>query len=99
MIEFNLFFNLFFFLGYVFVSLILFVLARISPYEWDNPYPCIEEPEELINQVRRQTDRKTKEKEIQKNNSVRFYNRTKERGERDTNKQINQIKNYTKTIR
>jgi len=36
--------------GYVFVSLVLFVLARFSPYEWDNPYPCIEEPEELENQ-------------------------------------------------
>jgi len=31
--------------------LVLFVLARISPYEWDNPFPCIEEPEELVNQV------------------------------------------------
>lgn len=28
----------------------MFVLARFSPYEWDNPYPCIEEPEELENQ-------------------------------------------------
>ena len=36
--------------GYVFVSLVLFVLARFDPYEWDNPYPCIEEPEELENQ-------------------------------------------------
>ena len=36
--------------GYVFVSLVLFVLARFSPYEWDNPYPCIDEPEELENQ-------------------------------------------------
>ena len=40
----------FYFSGYVFVSLVLFVLARFSPYEWDNPYPCIEEPEELENQ-------------------------------------------------
>ena len=36
--------------SYIFVSLIMFVLARFSPYEWDNPYPCIEEPEELENQ-------------------------------------------------
>ena len=36
--------------GYVFVSLVLFVLARFDPYEWDNPYPCIEEPDELENQ-------------------------------------------------
>ena len=42
--------GLFYFSGYVFVSLVLFVLARFSPYEWDNPYPCIEEPEELENQ-------------------------------------------------
>ena len=35
--------------GYVFVSLVMFVLARLSPYEWDNPYPCIEEPEEVEN--------------------------------------------------
>jgi hypothetical protein len=55
------------------------VLARISPYEWDNPYPCIEEPEELINQVIRQTDRKTKERKIKMNNSIRFYNWTNER--------------------
>ena len=41
---------MFYFTGYVFVSLVLFVLARFSPYEWDNPYPCIEEPEELENQ-------------------------------------------------
>ena len=33
--------------GYVIVSLVLWVLARFSPYEWDNPYPCIEEPEEV----------------------------------------------------
>ena len=36
--------------GYVLVSVVLFILARFSPYEWDNPYPCIEEPEELENQ-------------------------------------------------
>jgi hypothetical protein len=24
--------------------------CRICPYEWKNPYPCIEEPEELENQ-------------------------------------------------
>ncbi len=36
--------------GYVVVSIVLWVLARFSPYEWDNPYPCIEEPEEVENQ-------------------------------------------------
>ena len=54
------------FLGYVFVSLVLFVLARISPYEWDNPYPCIEEPDELINQVnfkQSETERERETKE------------------------------------
>uniref|UniRef100_A0A4D5RB87 Glutamate receptor 1 n=1 Tax=Scolopendra viridis TaxID=118503 RepID=A0A4D5RB87_SCOVI len=35
--------------AYIGVSIILFVLARFSPYEWDNPYPCIQEPEELEN--------------------------------------------------
>ena len=37
-------------LGYVLVSIVMWILARFSPYEWDNPYPCIEEPEELENQ-------------------------------------------------
>lgn len=36
--------------SYLGVSLCLFVLGRISPSEWDNPYPCIEEPTELENQ-------------------------------------------------
>lgn len=32
------------------VSCTLFILGRICPAEWDNPYPCIEEPTELENQ-------------------------------------------------
>jgi ABC-type amino acid transport substrate-binding protein len=32
------------------VSLSMFVMGRLSPAEWDNPYPCIEEPEVLENQ-------------------------------------------------
>ncbi|CAH1402280.1 unnamed protein product [Nezara viridula] len=36
--------------AYFGVSLLLFVMARLSPYEWTNPYPCIEEPEHLENQ-------------------------------------------------
>lgn len=32
------------------VSVSLFVMGRMSPAEWDNPYPCIEEPEVLVNQ-------------------------------------------------
>ncbi|XP_034252798.1 glutamate receptor ionotropic, kainate 2-like isoform X1 [Thrips palmi] len=35
--------------AYVGVSLLLFVLARTSPYEWDNPHPCNPNPEELQN--------------------------------------------------
>ncbi|KAM8707037.1 hypothetical protein ACLKA7_011186 [Drosophila subpalustris] len=37
-------------LGYMGVSISMFVLGRMSPAEWDNPYPCIEEPTELENQ-------------------------------------------------
>ncbi|KAM7360866.1 glutamate ionotropic receptor kainate isoform 2-T4 [Cochliomyia hominivorax] len=37
-------------MAYVAVSLSMFILGRISPPEWDNPYPCIEEPTELENQ-------------------------------------------------
>lgn len=33
-----------------FVSCSLFIMGRLSPAEWDNPYPCIEEPEVLENQ-------------------------------------------------
>lgn len=36
--------------AYMAVSICLFVLGRISPSEWDNPYPCIEEPTHLENQ-------------------------------------------------
>ncbi|XP_063534435.1 glutamate receptor ionotropic, kainate 2-like isoform X1 [Cydia strobilella] len=36
--------------AYVGVSLLLFLLGRIAPEEWQNPYPCIEEPETLDNQ-------------------------------------------------
>lgn len=37
-------------IAYVGVSLCLFLVGRISPSEWDNPYPCVEEPEALENQ-------------------------------------------------
>lgn len=36
--------------AYLFVSLSLYVIGRICPEEWQNPYPCIEEPEFLLNQ-------------------------------------------------
>jgi ionotropic glutamate receptor len=32
------------------VSVSLFIMGRMSPQEWDNPFPCIEEPEVLLNQ-------------------------------------------------
>ncbi|XP_050461328.1 glutamate receptor ionotropic, kainate 2-like isoform X2 [Cataglyphis hispanica] len=35
---------------YIIVSLLFFVMGRLCPAEWNNPYPCIEEPEELDNQ-------------------------------------------------
>lgn len=34
----------------VLVSIMLFISGRLCPAEWTNPYPCIEEPEELENQ-------------------------------------------------
>ncbi|XP_011251852.2 glutamate receptor ionotropic, kainate 2 isoform X1 [Camponotus floridanus] len=34
----------------VIVSLLLFIIGRLCPAEWNNPYPCIEEAEELENQ-------------------------------------------------
>ncbi|XP_065349447.1 glutamate receptor ionotropic, kainate 2-like [Cloeon dipterum] len=37
------------FSAYIGVSVLLFALARCSPYEWTNPYPCIEEPDHLEN--------------------------------------------------
>ncbi|XP_076751091.1 glutamate receptor ionotropic, kainate 2 isoform X2 [Xylocopa sonorina] len=36
--------------AYIFVSVLLYIIGRICPAEWNNPYPCIEEPEELENQ-------------------------------------------------
>lgn len=36
--------------AYLFISISLFAIARISPAEWTNPNPCIEEPEYLSNQ-------------------------------------------------
>lgn len=37
-------------LAFAAVSVCYYFVGRISPYEWDNPYPCIEEPTELENQ-------------------------------------------------
>ncbi|PNF30867.1 Glutamate receptor ionotropic, kainate 2 [Cryptotermes secundus] len=36
--------------AYLGVSVLLFILARFSPYEWDNPHPCNDEPDVLENQ-------------------------------------------------
>ncbi|CAH1126003.1 unnamed protein product [Ceutorhynchus assimilis] len=36
--------------AYLGVSVLLFILARFSPYEWDNPHPCNSEPDVLENQ-------------------------------------------------
>ncbi|KAK2579603.1 hypothetical protein KPH14_010896 [Odynerus spinipes] len=36
--------------AYIFVSVLFFVIGRLCPAEWNNPYPCIEEPEVLENQ-------------------------------------------------
>ncbi|KAG7309526.1 hypothetical protein JYU34_003974 [Plutella xylostella] len=37
-------------LAYVGSSLVLYVVGRLSPAEWQNPFPCVEEPEALHNQ-------------------------------------------------
>ncbi|XP_043218998.1 glutamate receptor ionotropic, kainate 2-like isoform X2 [Amphibalanus amphitrite] len=36
--------------AYLGVSVLLFILARLAPEEWDNPNPCIEDPDVLENQ-------------------------------------------------
>ncbi|XP_013787893.1 glutamate receptor ionotropic, kainate 2-like [Limulus polyphemus] len=36
--------------SYLGISLMLFILARLSPYEWDNPHPCDPDNDVLENQ-------------------------------------------------
>lgn len=36
--------------AYMLVSFTLFVMARFSPYEWNNPHPCLGETEVIENQ-------------------------------------------------
>ncbi|XP_074039147.1 glutamate receptor ionotropic, kainate 2 isoform X2 [Leptinotarsa decemlineata] len=36
--------------SYFVVSISFFVMGRLSPTEWQNPFPCVEEPEYLVNQ-------------------------------------------------
>ncbi|RZC36839.1 Lig chan, ANF receptor and/or SBP bac 3 domain containing protein [Asbolus verrucosus] len=38
-------------LSYFTISMVLFILGRICSSEWINPYPCIENPEFLVNQL------------------------------------------------
>jgi ionotropic glutamate receptor len=33
--------------AYLTISILMFLLARITPYEWDNPHPCHPDPDEL----------------------------------------------------
>jgi len=36
--------------AYVLVSFTLFVMARFSPYEWNNPHPCLADSDIVENQ-------------------------------------------------
>jgi hypothetical protein len=36
---------------FVFVTLVIYVLARFSPNQWEEPPNCIKDPEEYTNQV------------------------------------------------
>ena len=36
--------------AYVLVSFTLFVMARFSPYEWNNPHPCVVDNDVMENQ-------------------------------------------------
>lgn len=36
--------------SYVTVTISFFILGRFSATEWDNPFPCVEDPIELENQ-------------------------------------------------
>lgn len=35
---------------YIVISLLFFIIGRMCPAEWNNIYPCIEEPDVLENQ-------------------------------------------------
>ena len=37
--------------AYLGVSVSMFLLARLTPFEWENPHPCVDEPEELENEL------------------------------------------------
>jgi hypothetical protein len=36
---------------FVFVTLVIYVLARFSPNQWEEPPNCIKDPEEYTNQA------------------------------------------------
>ena len=44
--------------AYILVSFTLFVMARFSPYEWNNPHPCESESELMENQVGTKSSKK-----------------------------------------
>lgn len=35
--------------AYIVISILIFLVARLNPNEWENPHPCNENPEELEN--------------------------------------------------
>lgn len=37
-------------LSMILVPILFFILGRLSPAEWTNPYPCVNQPTELHNQ-------------------------------------------------
>ena len=37
-------------LVFVLVTMVIYVLARFSPNQWEEPSSCVKEPEELTNQ-------------------------------------------------
>ncbi len=37
--------------AYLGVSITMFLLARLTPFEWENPQPGVDEPEELENEL------------------------------------------------
>ena len=32
-------------------ALLIITGCRLTPFEWENPHPCVEEPEELENEL------------------------------------------------
>ncbi|KAL1492274.1 hypothetical protein ABEB36_012749 [Hypothenemus hampei] len=36
--------------AYILVSIAIFIMGRLSPSEWNNPFPCLEDPDYFVNQ-------------------------------------------------